>query len=64
MIPASYLFKDLYRQSWETPDTPVIAEPRQRFTNGLVTPIALAVIALFAKRTKKHGHRSGSHAYE
>lgn len=64
MIPASYLFKDLYRQSWETPDALPVREHRHRFLDGLVSPLAAAVTALLAPRTKKHGHRFGSHAWE
>ena len=64
MIPASYLFKDLYRQTWETPDAPIVVEHRQRFLDGLVSPVAAAVIALLGTRIKKHGHRVGGHAWE
>ena len=63
MIPASYLFKDTYRQHWEEPDAPVVMERNSRFFDGLTTPLAGAIRALFARRPTTRGH-FGGHAYE
>lgn len=49
MIPASYLFKDIYRQHWQEPDAiPTASEPHQR--SGLVVPSAQAGSVLHALR--------------
>ena len=48
MIPASYLFKDIYRQHWDTPDAPVTARNR-RFTTGLLSPLT-GIVATLARR--------------
>ncbi|QQR37660.1 hypothetical protein JI749_08680 [Devosia oryziradicis] len=63
MIPASYLFKDVYRQSWEEPEAPVVLR-RQRFFDGLTTPLAGAISAILAQRPTIRAHRLGGHAYE
>lgn len=63
MIPASYLFKQVYHQHWEKSDAPA-AENHRRFLDGLMTPIARASSALFARRKKRHGYHLGSHAYD
>ena len=64
MIPASYLFKDMYQQAWETPDAEPGTEPRQRFFDGLVTPIAAAFGALLRARHKPGTRYLGTHAYD
>src|SRR5690606_34573952 len=51
MIPASYLFKDIYRQHWEEPEAPAAIETR-RFPDGLLRPLARAVSALLARQGK------------
>ena len=48
MIPASYLFKDIYRQHWDTPDAPV-TERSHRFTSGLLSPLT-GIVATIARR--------------
>lgn len=64
MIPASYLFKDIYRQHWEEADmAPATIERNRRFLDGLVTPIASAITALLAQH-RPHGQESRRHAYE
>jgi hypothetical protein len=64
MIPASYLFKDIYRQHWEEADTaPAAIEKNHRFFDGLVTPIASAINAVLAHR-RPHGRMPRGHAYE
>ncbi|WP_332687825.1 hypothetical protein [Devosia sp.] len=63
MIPASYLFKDIYRQHWEEADTaPAAIEKSHRFVDGLVTPIA-AIAAIFSRR-KPLTRPLRRHAYE
>lgn len=64
MIPASYLFKDVYRQAWDEPDAPVVAHHRHRFFDGLTTPLAGAISAILARRPKAATHHFGGHAYE
>jgi hypothetical protein len=63
MIPASYLFKDVYRQSWEEPEAPVIHR-RHRFFDGLATPLAGAISAVLGRPAKARTHYLGGHAYE
>jgi hypothetical protein len=51
MIPASYLFKDIYKHHWEdAAEVPTVVENRSRFLDGLMTPIAGAVAAVFHRR--------------
>ena len=64
MIPASYLFKDVYQQHWEDPNAPVVANHRRRFFDGLTTPLAGAISAVFARRSRARDHYLGGHAYE
>lgn len=65
MIPASYLFKDIYRQHWEEADAaPAIVENRGRFLDGLLSPIAGAVSAVLHHRPAASRPRLGRHAYE
>lgn len=64
MIPASYLFKDLYRQSWDdAADVPTVVPPRSRYFDGLLTPIAGAISALFQRHRAPVSHY-GVHAYD
>jgi hypothetical protein len=64
MIPASYLFKDTYRQHWEEPEAPAVVHRRSHFLEGLATPLAAAVSAILVRRPATRGHRFGGHAYE
>lgn len=64
MIPASYLFKDIYRQHWEEVEVPVVVENRGRFLDGLLSPIAGAVTAVLHRRPAASHRRLGRHAYE
>ena len=63
MIPASYLFKDMYRQTWEEPDAPVVAH-RRRFFDGLAMPLAGAISAIVGRGPKVRAHYLGGHAYD
>lgn len=64
MIPASYLFKDIYHQHWEEPVAPVVIERKHRFLAGLLNPLTAPAIALFATRERRETHRFGGRAYE
>lgn len=65
MIPASYLFKDTYRRHWEEPDAvPTVTENRARFLEGLYTPIAGAVVAVFHRRPNSAARHLAGPAYE
>lgn len=64
MIPASYLFKDTYRQHWEEPDVPVVAHHNRRFLDGLASPLAGAITAILAVRPVRRQQYCGGHAYE
>lgn len=65
MIPASYLFKQVYRQNWEEVEpAPAVVERKSRFFDGLAMPIAAAALALFARRHRRDEQRFGSHAHE
>lgn len=64
MIPASYLFKDIYSKHWEEPDPPVVMHHRHRFFDGLTTPLAGAISAVFARRSRARDHYLGGRAYE
>lgn len=52
MIPASYLFKDIYQQTWEEPDAPAVTHHRRRFLDGLATPFAGAIAAVLHRRDR------------
>ena len=62
MIPASYLFKDIYRQHWDTPDAPV-TERNRRFTSGLLSPLT-GIVATIARRRQAPARHFGVHAYD
>lgn len=64
MIPASYLFKDIYHQHWEEPAAPVVVENNRRFIGGLMTPVAAAIGAVFHRPTRAQQRHFGGHAYE
>jgi hypothetical protein len=64
MIPASYLFKDIYHQHWEeAPEASAHIEKNPRFIDGLMTPIASAIAAVLARRGN-HGTVPHRHVYE
>lgn len=64
MIPASYLFKDAYRRHWEEADPVPAADHRRRFLDGLMTPIAGAIIAVFHRRPSRVSHLMTGPVYE
>jgi hypothetical protein len=65
MIPASYLFKDVYKRSWEdAAEVPTVIEHRNRFLDGLTMPLAGAVSAVFHRRDRNPVRHYGVHAYD
>ncbi len=62
MIPASYLFKDIYHQHWDEPDAPIIVERPRRFGGGLLRPLAAASTTLFHRSPRTYSHHAASHA--
>lgn len=62
MIPASYLFKDIYHQHWDEPDAPIIIERPRRFGEGLLRPLASATTTLFHRPSRTYSHHTASHA--
>lgn len=62
MIPASYLFKDIYHQHWDEPDAPIIIERQRRLGGGLLRPLAAAITALLHRPTRAYSHHAASHA--
>ena len=61
MIPASYLFKNIYRQHWEEAEAPALSKSR-RFPDGLLRPLARAVSTLLSRQGKSRSHHIGVHA--
>ena len=57
MIPASYLFRDVYRQAWEEPDWGP-HRSRRHHVEGLMSPLAAAVSALLAWRLRPEPNRT------
>lgn len=58
MIPASYLFKQVYHQHWEAaePETPPpAAEPRGGMTIPLLRIVTLAAHVVGNLRHRRHG---------
>lgn len=63
MIPASYLFKQVYSQAWEEPTVP--APVHKHITRvGLTIPFSSAIRALLSHRPNTHGHHLASYAYD
>lgn len=64
MIPASYLFKNAYHQTWEIADEAVTPTELPHFLTGLLSPLTAAITSLFALGQSRPTHRFGKHAYE
>ena len=65
MIPASYFFKDVYKQHWEdAAEVPTVVEHRSRHLDGLMTPIAGAVLAIFHRRDRNPVRHYGVPAHD
>ena len=53
MIPASYLFKGIYKQHWEdAAEVPAVIHHRSHYLDGLMTPIAGAIAAVLHRRDR------------
>ena len=63
MIPASYLFKQVYSQAWEEPTVPAPIQ-KARARKGLMTPLTGAIRTLLSHGPKTRGHHIASHAYD
>ncbi len=62
MIPASYLFKNVYHQHWEeTPRPAVPPAHNPRHIDGLMSAIASAMSAVFTRRPSLHHRPLGHH---
>jgi hypothetical protein len=61
MIPASYLFKQVYHQQWE--DNAAV-RPQHRFLAGLLTPIAAGIAAVRHRRPQRSERLLGGHVYD
>ncbi|MET3924710.1 hypothetical protein [Devosia sp. 2618] len=64
MIPASYMFKDIYHQHWEQPDAPASAEQNHAPKGGLLTPLAHLLRAITTRRKSATGYQISSPAYD
>jgi hypothetical protein len=64
MIPASYLFKDLYQQHWEEDTSTPAPIEHTRFNDGLTTPIHHLFTAIVRRRDKAGRRYFGVHAYD
>ena len=57
MIPASYMFKQVYRDTWEAAGATV--QPRHSVMRGLLTPLAAAIEAFHLRRSTLPDRRFG-----
>ena len=64
MIPASYFFKDMYKQAFEEADEAPAIMHRGRFFRGLMTPIGGTINAVFGRRERNPVRHYGVHAYD
>lgn len=64
MIPASYLFKDIYRRHWEEAPDPIVTAKNHRFIAGLMSPLLGAVVALFQPRLQPGTRIFVEHAHD
>lgn len=64
MIPASYLLKDIYKQHWEEAEVPKVVHHRSHYLDGLMTPIAGAIVAVFHRSDRHTVRHYGVHAHD
>lgn len=64
MIPASYLFRDVYQQHWETEALPDTEPHPVRFRDGLLTPLRILLTQLLQRHGKPGRIYFGTHAYD
>jgi hypothetical protein len=62
MIPASYMFKDIYHQQWEQEQT--MPHAPEHHQSGVTTPAWHLMLALLHRRAKPGRHYFGVHAYD
>ncbi|HEY8574844.1 MAG TPA: hypothetical protein VIL88_00735 [Devosia sp.] len=62
MIPASYMFKTVYDQAWERPDTERAA-PQVIRRDGLLTPMLQQIWNFVRHHPPLARHQFRSHAY-
>ena len=65
MIPASYMFKDVYQQNWL--DSAVVVSvdaPKPRLTDGLLTGFGSLLAAILPRQGASNRHYSSVHVYE
>jgi hypothetical protein len=63
MIPASYLFKNIYHQHWEQ-EQPEPKAPEQHKWNGVTTPIWERLAGVLHRSGKPGRRYYGVHAYD
>ncbi len=63
MIPASYLFKDVYRQHWQEPDM-LLPTSGSAPLRGLVVPLAGMISVLRALHLPLASHGSARHVHQ
>ncbi len=63
MIPASYMFKDIYHQQWEQKASDSALTGGTSSTDGLITPTKLLFQAML-HRSKPGRAYFGVHAYD
>lgn len=65
MIPASYFFKDVYKQHWEEAgEVSTVIHHRGSYLDGLMTPIAGAIAAVFHRRDRHTVRHYGVPAHD
>jgi hypothetical protein len=64
MIPASYLFKDIYHQQWEANQIQAEAVVNDNSSHGLLTPIRHFLQLMHNSRSKPGRAYFGIHAYD
>ena len=62
MIPASYMFKDIYHQHWENEETSPQPVDNNQF-GGMTTPAWHLMLTLLHRRFKPGRQYFGAHAY-
>ncbi len=64
MIPASYLFKDIYHQQWEADQPEAAAVVTHNSSHGLLVPIRHLLQFTRNRHSKPGRAYFGTHAYD
>jgi hypothetical protein len=64
MIPASYLFKNVYHQHWEEPEPVRHPVAKPSFFSGLMTPLSGALETVLTPHARSTRHHLSGQAYE